>query len=166
MKRFNADGVIASMQPTSIYDDATWAFKRVNDSVLEGTYIFRSLLDDGTTLTFGSDWTVTSLDPLMGIYTAVTRRSRDGKNPDGWYPDEKITVEEALRCYTINNAYAGFQEDKLGTLETGKLADFVVLSKDLRVINPDDILKTKVVRTVVGGKDVYVQPEIKDRTWH
>jgi predicted amidohydrolase YtcJ len=166
MKRFNADGVIASMQPTSIYDDATWAYKRVNDSVLEGTYIFRSLLDDGTTLTFGSDWTVTSLDPLMGIYTAVTRRSRDGKNPDGWYPDEKITVEEALRCYTINNAYAGFQEDKLGTLETGKLADFVVLSKDLRVINPDDILKTKVVRTVVGGKDVYVQPEIKDRTWH
>ena len=94
------------------------------------------------------------------------RRSRDGKNPDGWYPDEKITVEEALRCYTYNSAYAGFQEDKLGTLETGKLADFVVLSKDLLVINPDDILETKVVRTVVGGKDVYVLPEIKDRTWH
>jgi len=166
MKRFSSGGVIASMQPTSIYDDAAWAYKRVNDNVLEGTYIFRSLLDDGATLTFGSDWTVTSLDPLMGIYTAVTRRSRDGKNPDGWYPDEKITVEEALRCYTYNSAYAGFQEDKLGTLETGKLADFVVLSKDLLVINPDDILETKVVRTVVGGKDVYVLPEIKDHTWH
>ncbi|HBN44852.1 MAG TPA: amidohydrolase [Candidatus Marinimicrobia bacterium] len=166
MKRFNADGVIASMQPTSIYDDASWAHKRINDNILEGTYIFRSLLDDGATLTFGSDWTVTSLDPLMGIYTAVTRRSRDGKNPDGWYSDEKITVKEALKCYTYNSAYAGFQEDKLGTLETGKLADFVVLSKDLLVINPDDILNTKVVRTVVDGKDVYIRPETKDRTWH
>ena len=156
MKRFNADGIIASMQPTSIYDDAAWAYKRVDDSILEGTYIFRSLLEDGATLTFGSDWTVTTLDPLMGIYTAVTRRSRDGLNPDGWYPDEKITVEDALRCYTINSAYAGFQEDKLGSLETGKLADFVVLSKDLRVINPDDILNTKVVRTVVDGKDVFI----------
>ncbi len=166
MKRFSANGVIASMQPAHLFDDASWAFKRVEDDVLVGTYIFRSLIDDGAKLTFGSDWTVTSLDPLMGIYTAVTRRSRDGKNPDGWYPDEKITVEEALKCYTYNSAYAGFQEDKLGTLETGKLADFVVLSKDLRVINPDDILNTKVVRTVVGGKDVYIQPDNNDRTWH
>ncbi len=157
MKRFSANGVIASMQPTSIYDDAAWAYKRVDDSILEGTYIFKSLLDDGATLTFGSDWTVTTLDPLMGIFTAVTRKTRDGKNPDGWYPKEKISVEDALRCYTINSAYAGFQEDKLGTLETGKLADFVVLSKDLRVINPDDILNTHVIRTVVDGKDVYVK---------
>ncbi len=166
MKRFSANGVIASMQPTSIYDDAAWAYKRVDDSVLAGTYIFRSLLNDGATLTFGSDWTVTTLDPLMGIYTAVTRRSRDGKNPAGWYPDEKISVEDALRCYTINSAYAGFQEDKLGTLETGKLADFVVLSKDLLVINTDDILNTKVVRTVVNGKDVYIQSYGKDRIWY
>jgi predicted amidohydrolase YtcJ len=129
----------------------------VDDSILEGTYIFKSLLDDGATLTFGSDWTVTTLDPLMGIFIAVTRKTRDGKNPDGWYPKEKISVEDALRCYTINSAYAGFQEDKLGTLETGKLADFVVLSKDLRVINPDDILNTHVIRTVVDGKDVYVK---------
>ena len=157
MKRFSANGVIASMQPTSIYDDAAWAYKRVDDSILEGTYIFKSLLDDGATLTFGSDWTVTTLDPLMGIFIAVTRKTRDGKNPDGWYPKEKISVEDALRCYTINSAYAGFQEDKLGTLETGKLADFVVLSKDLRVINPDDILNTHVIRTVVDGKDVYVK---------
>jgi predicted amidohydrolase YtcJ len=93
----------------------------------------------------------------MGIYTAVTRRTRDGKNPNGWYANEKISVEDALRCYTINAAYAGFQEDKLGTLVSGKLADFVVLTKDLRVIDPEDILNTKVARTVVDGKDVYVK---------
>ena len=154
------------MQPAHIYDDASWAFKRVEDDILEGTYIFRSLLDDGVNLTFGSDWTVASLNPLMGIYSAVTRKTRDGLNPNGWYPDEKITVEEALKCYTINNAYAGFQEDQLGTLEAGKLADFVVLSKDLLVINPNDILNTKVVRTVVDGKDVYIRSEDKDRSWH
>lgn len=166
IKRFSAEGVIPSMQPSSIYDDAVWAFKRVEDDILEGTYIFRSLIDDGANVTFGSDWTVTTLDPLMGIYTAVTRTTRDGLNPDGWYPNEKITVEEALKCYTANSAYAGFQEEKLGTLETGKLADFVVLSKDLRVINPDDILNTKVVRTVMDGKDVFILSEDKDRSWH
>ena len=129
----------------------------MEDDILQGTYVFQSLLKSNAILTFGSDWNVASLDPLMGIYTAVSRKTRDGKNPDGWYPNEKISVEDALRCYTINSAYAGFQEDKLGTIETGKLADFVVLSKDLRVINPDDILNTHVVRTVVGGKDVYVK---------
>jgi len=154
--RFYHDDVIASMQPAHLYDDAAWAHKRVEDDILQGTYAFQSLLKCHATLTFGSDWNVASLDPLMGIYTAVTRRTRDGKNPDGWYANEKISVEDALRCYTINAAYAGFQEDKLGSLETGKLADFVVLSKDLRVIDPEDILNTKVVRTVVDGKDVYV----------
>ena len=154
--RFYHDGVIASMQPAHLYDDAAWAHKRVEDDILQGTYAFQSLLNCHATLTFGSDWNVASLDPLMGIYTAVTRRTRDGKNPNGWYANEKISVEDALRCYTINAAYAGFQEDKLGSLETGKLADFVVLSKDLRVIDPEDILNTKVVRTVVDGKDVYV----------
>ncbi|MBC8323417.1 MAG: amidohydrolase [Candidatus Marinimicrobia bacterium] len=157
MKRFSVDGVIPSMQPAHLYDDAAWAHKRVEDDILQGTYVFQSLLKSNAILTFGSDWNVASLDPLMGIYTAVSRKTRDGKNPDGWYPNEKISVEDALRCYTINSAYAGFQEDKLGSLETGKLADFVVLSKDLRVINPDDILNTHVVRTVVGGKDVYVK---------
>jgi len=155
--RFYHDGVIASMQPAHLYDDAAWAHKRVEDDILKGTYAFNSLIKSKAVLTFGSDWNVASLDPLMGIYTAVTRHSRDENNPNGWYADEIISVEDALRCYTINAAYAGFQEDKLGTLETGKLADFVVLSNDLREINPDDILNTKVVRTVVDGKDVYVK---------
>lgn len=155
--RFYHDDVIPSMQPAHLYDDAAWAHKRVEDDILQGTHAFQSLLESNATLTFGSDWNVASLDPLMGIYTAVTRRTRDGKNPNGWYADEKITVEDALRCYTINSAYAGFQENKLGSLETGKLADFVVLSNDLRMIDPEDILNTKVVRTVVDGKDVYIK---------
>lgn len=157
--RFSKSGITASMQPPHLYDDGAWAHKRVGDNVLEGTYVFKTLLESGANVTFGSDWPVASLDPLMGIYTAVTRHTRDGKNPDGWYPDEKISVEEAIRCYTINSAYAGFQENKLGTIETGKLADFVVLSKDITAVEPEDILNTNVVRTVVGGKDVYIITE-------
>jgi predicted amidohydrolase YtcJ len=156
INRFSMNGITASMQPAHLYDDGAWAHKRVRDNVLKGTYVFKTLLESGANVTFGSDWPVASLDPLMGIYTAVTRHTRDGENSKGWYPDEKITVEEAIRCYTINSAYAGFQEEKLGTLEAGKLADFVVLSKNILAIAPEEILKTNVVRTVVGGKDVYV----------
>ena len=158
--RFNKNGITASMQPAHLYDDGSWAHKRVDDSVLKGTYVFKSLLESGANVTFGSDWPVASLDPLMGIYTAVTRHTRDGKNPNGWFPKEKISVEEALRCYTHNSAFAGFQEDKLGTIEAGKLADFIALSKDITIINPEEILETEVMRTVVGGKDVYVNMEI------
>jgi len=147
------------MQPAHLYDDGAWAHKRVRNNVLEGTYVFKTLLESGANVTFGSDWPVASLDPLMGIYTAVTRHTRDGKNPNGWYSQEKISVEDAIRCYTINSAYAGFQKEKLGTLESGKLADFVVLSKDITTIEPEEILNTTVVRTVVGGKDVYVITE-------
>ncbi|MCH7763774.1 MAG: amidohydrolase [Candidatus Marinimicrobia bacterium] len=159
INRFSKNGITASMQPPHLYDDGSWAHKRVRDNVLKGTYVFRTLLESGANVTFGSDWPVASLDPLMGIYTAVTRHTRDGKNPDGWYPDEKISVEDAIRCYTINSAYAGFQEEKLGTIEAGKLADFVVLSKNITAIEPEEILNTKVVRTVVGGKDVFVKKE-------
>ncbi len=159
IKRFSMNGITASMQPAHLYDDGAWAHKRVRNNVLEGTYVFKTLLESGANVTFGSDWPVASLDPLMGIYTAVTRHTRDGKNPNGWYSQEKISVEDAIRCYTINSAYAGFQKEKLGTLESGKLADFVVLSKDITTIEPEEILNTTVVRTVVGGKDVYVITE-------
>lgn len=159
MTRFSKNGITASMQPIHLFDDGAWAHKRVDDDVLQGAYVYKSLLESGANVTFGSDWPVASLDPLMGIYTAVTRHTRDGKNPNGWYPDEKITVEEAIRSYTINSAYAGFQEDKLGTIEAGKLADFVVLSKNITAIAPKEILTTKVIRTVVGGKDVFVSLE-------
>ncbi len=131
IKRFGPLGVVASMQPYHAVDDGRWAEKRIGAERLKGTYAFRSLIDSGAHLTFGSDWPVAPLDPLTGIYAAVTRRTADGANPNGWLPQQKITVAEALRSYTAENAWAGFQEGKVGVLKQGALADFAVLSKDL-----------------------------------
>lgn len=149
--------VIPSMQPYHAIDDGRWAYKRLDDDRLRRTYAFNTLLKTGAMVTFGSDWTVAPLKPLLGIYAAVTRRTLDGKNPNGWYPEEKIAVEQALRCYTANNAYAGFQENKLGILKPGMLADFVVLSDNLFTIAPEKIQDTKVLRTVVDGREVFVR---------
>ncbi|HEU4387901.1 MAG TPA: amidohydrolase family protein, partial [Blastocatellia bacterium] len=153
--RFGRLGVIASMQPYHAYDDGRWAEKRIGPTRIKTTYAFRSLLDSGATLAFGSDWYVAPLSPLMGIYAAVTRHTADGKNPRGWVPEQKLTVEEAVRAYTAGCAYAEFAEREKGTLEAGKLADVVVLSQDIFRVNPDDIPKTTVVYTIVGGRIVY-----------
>lgn len=153
---FAALHVIPSMQPYHAIDDGKWAFKRLDSARLKGTYAFKSLLATGANVTFGSDWTVAPLDPIAGIYAAVTRRTLDDKNPNGWFPDEKISVEQALKCYTANNAYAGFQENKLGKLKAGMLADFIVLSDDILSIAPEKIRDIKVSRTIVNGKEVYV----------
>jgi len=155
ISRFEQIGVIASMQPPHLIDDGRWAEKRIGSELLEGTYAFRSLLDSGAKLTFGSDWTVAPIAPLYGIYAAVTRRTLDDKHPNGWLPEQKITVEEALRCYTVNNAEGVFREDKLGTLEAGKYADFVVLSDNLLEIDPVKIKDVTVLRTVVDGIEQY-----------
>ncbi len=153
--RFAALGVIPSMQPYHAADDGRWAWKRIGPELIKGTYAFRSLLDSGAHLTFGSDWTVAPLDPRVGIQAAVTRQTLDGKNPDGWVPEQKISVEEALRCYTANNAYAMFAETRRGVLKPGYLADIVVLDRDLTRIPPTAIDQAKVVATLVGGKLVY-----------
>ncbi|MGE5107544.1 MAG: amidohydrolase [Sphingobacteriales bacterium] len=155
--RFAALHVIPSMQPYHAIDDGRWAAKRLDDARLKGTYAFKSMLDAGAILTFGSDWTVAPLKPIEGIYAAVTRRTLDDKNPNGWYPEQKITVEQALKCYTVNNAYAGFFENKTGTLKAGMLADLVVLSDNLFSIQPEKIWDLKVLRTVVNGKEVFVR---------
>jgi predicted amidohydrolase YtcJ len=147
--------VIPSMQPYHAIDDGKWAYKRLDSDRLKRTYAFKSLLARHAVLTFGSDWTVAPLDPIAGIYAAVTRRTLDDKNPNGWFPDEKISAEEALTCYTINNAYAGFQENKVGKLRAGMLADLVVLSDNLLTITPERIRAIKVLRTIVNGKEVY-----------
>jgi hypothetical protein len=152
---FAALGVIPSMQPYHCIDDGKWAYKRLDTDRLKRTYAFKSLLASGAKLTFGSDWTVAPLDPIAGIYAAVTRRTLDDKNPEGWYPAEKITVEQALKCYTANNAYAGFQENKLGKLKAGMLADLVELSEDIISAAPEKIRDIKVIRTIVNGKEVY-----------
>jgi predicted amidohydrolase YtcJ len=155
--RFAALHVIPSMQPYHAIDDGKWAYKRLDSARLKGTYAFKSLLKTGANVTFGSDWTVAPLDPIAGIYAAVTRRTLDDKNPNGWFPDEKISVEQAVKCYTANNAYAGFQENKLGRLKAGMLADFVLLSDDIFSIAPEKIRDVKVLRTIVNGKEVYVK---------
>ncbi len=152
---FAALNVIPSMQPYHAIDDGKWAAKRLDDDRLKRTYAFKSLLNAHAKLTFGSDWTVAPLTPIEGIYAAVTRRTLDDKNPTGWYPEQKISVEDALRCYTVNNAYAGFHENKTGMLKVGMLADFVILSDDLFKIAPEKIKDVKVLQTILDGKIVY-----------
>ncbi len=153
--RFAKLGVIASMQPVHLTDDGRWAEKRLGKERLKGTYVFKSLLASGTHVAFGTDWSVAPLNPLFGIYAAVTRQTTDGKNPNGWLSDEKISVDAAVRCYTLGSAYAEFQEHEKGTLEVGKLADFVILSEDIFTIDPTTIPNVKVIKTIVGGRVVF-----------
>lgn len=152
--RLKAQAVIGSMQPYHAIDDGRWAAKRIGRRI-DDMYMFRTLLDQNAHLAFGSDWTVAPIDPLKGIYAAVTRRTLDDKNPSGWVPQQKITVEETLRAYTAGCAYAGFQEQKGGLLATGRFADFVVLSENLLKIDPIQIPNVQVLRTIVGGKEAY-----------
>jgi predicted amidohydrolase YtcJ len=153
--RFGQLGIIASMQPYHVIDDGRWAEKRIGPERIKTTYAFRSLLDQGAVLAFGSDWTVAPIEPLLGIYAAVTRRTLDGKNPNGWVPEEKITVEEALRAYTMGDAYGVFAEDRRGKLAPGYLADLVLLDRDITLIPAEEIEQVAVKATVVGGRMVY-----------
>jgi predicted amidohydrolase YtcJ len=153
--RFGKLHVIASMQPYHCIDDGRWAEKRIGPERAKGTYAFRALLDSGAVLAFGSDWDVAPMQPLMGIYAAATRRTLDGKHPDGWVPEQKITVAEAIRAYTMGSAYASFDEKIKGSIEPGKLADMVVVSDDILSIPAVGIEKTRVETTVFDGKVVY-----------
>lgn len=155
IKRFGQLKVIASMQPFHAADDGRWAWKRLDAPRLKGTYAFRSLLDSGATLAFGTDWYVAPLNPMLGIHAAVTRQTLDDKNPNGWIPEQKISVEETVRAYTVGSAFAEFQENVKGSISAGKLADFVVLSADIFTINPNEIRNAQVLTTVVDGKIVY-----------
>jgi predicted amidohydrolase YtcJ len=153
--RFASEKVIASMQPYHAIDDGRWAEKRIGHERARTTYAFRSLLDAGARLAFGTDWTVAPLDPMLSVYAAVTRRTLDGKNPNGWIPEQKISVEEAVRAYTVGSAFAEFQEEVKSTIAPGKLADIVMLSEDIFAINPQQIEKVKVVLTILDGRIVY-----------
>ncbi|MFC1791702.1 amidohydrolase, partial [Gemmatimonadota bacterium] len=148
-------GVIAAMQPYHAIDDGRWAEKRIGPDRVRTTYAFRSLLGEGATLAFGSDWTVAPMDVRMGIFGALTRRTLDGANPGGWVPEEKISLEEALTAYTMGAALAGFAEGKTGSLEVGKYADMVVLSQDLFQMDPVEIPTVRVEMTLVGGEIVF-----------
>jgi predicted amidohydrolase YtcJ len=153
--RFAELGVIASVQPYHAIDDGRWAEKLIGRERAKLTYAFRSLLDAKARLSLGSDWPVAPATPLEGIYAAATRRTLDDANPKGWVPEQKISVEEALRGYTADAAFASFEEDEKGTLVSGKLADFAIIDRDITRIAPEEIRDARVTMTVVGGSTVF-----------
>ena len=153
--RFARLGVIASAQPFHAIDDGRWAHKRIGEKRCHEAYPFRSFLDQGVHLCFGTDWSVAPLNPLLGIYAAVTRRTLDGSHPDGWIPEQKISVAEAIACYTLNSAYASYDERSKGRLVKGYLADLVVLSGDLFAIPPERIREVQVDLTVLDGRVIF-----------
>jgi predicted amidohydrolase YtcJ len=155
IERFAVQDIIASMQPYHAIDDGRWAEDVIGAERSRTTYAFRSLVDVGARVAFGSDWAVAPATPIEGIYAAVTRRTLDGANPDGWVPAEKISVEQALHAYTTVAAYASFEEDLKGMLKPGLLADFVLIDRDLTAIPEDTLRDARVLATVVGGTVVY-----------
>ncbi|UCC40077.1 MAG: amidohydrolase [Candidatus Aminicenantes bacterium] len=154
-ERFRKLSIIASVQPYHAIDDGRWAEKKIGRKRCETTYAFKSFLEKGVVLACGSDWYVAPLNPLTGIYAAVTRKTVDGKNPEGWFPEQKISLEEAIKGYTLNGAYAEFAEEFKGSIEKGKLADLIVLSKNLFEIPPEEIKETEVRMTIFNGDVIH-----------
>ena len=161
--RFAALGVIASMQPTHCITDKRFAEKRIGLVRCRGAYAWRRLLDAGAKIAFGTDYAVEPLDPLEGLYAAVTRKDRASEPGDGWFPDQRLTMEEAIELYTLGSAYAEFMEDRKGMIKAGYLGDLVIFDKDLLTIAPDRIMSARVDATIVGGKVVYQRPETDAR---
>ncbi|MPS70987.1 MAG: amidohydrolase [Novosphingobium sp.] len=153
--RFAEQGVIASVQPFHAVDDGRWAVRRIGPERLKTTYAFESLIRSGAHVSFGSDWPVAPIDPLTGLKAAVLRQTLDGANPNGWYPEQKVEIHDALLAYTRGAAFAGRSEADTGTLSPGRLADFVIWDRDLAAIDPADLDKAKVVSTHLGGTKVY-----------
>lgn len=150
--------VIASVQPYHAADDGRWAVKRIGEERLNRTYAFKSLLDAGVKTCFGSDWPVAPIDPMTGIDAAVQRHTIDGANPNGWHPEQRVTIEQTLIAYTATAAYAGFREDRLGKIAPGYLADITVIDRNLLTVAPEEYLKAQVLRTFVGGKESFIAP--------
>ena len=155
IKEIARQNVIASVQPYHAIDDGRWAEKRIGEARLQGTYAFRSLIDQGAVVTFGSDWPVAPLDAIQGLFAAVTRETIDGENPGGWIPNERIAIEQALSAYTVNNALAGFQDMKLGKIQPGFLADLTVFDRNVVQTKTSDMRKTKILKTIVNGRERY-----------
>jgi predicted amidohydrolase YtcJ len=153
--RFARLHVIASVQPYHAIDDGRWAERRIGHDRASRTYAFRTFLDHGVRLALGTDWNVAPLNPMLTLYAAVTRATLDGKNPNGWFPEQKLTVPEAIEAYTMGSAYAEFQDKEKGSITAGKLADLVIVSDDLFSIDPVKIRDAKVLKTIVGGRVVW-----------
>ena len=157
--RLGPSGVLAEVQPFHLADDMRWMEERIGAERCEGAYAFRRIADSGARLCFGSDWPGTSasaypIDPMLGLYAAVTRMTLTGTPENGWFPDQRLSIEDAIRAYTLNGAYSTFEEDRKGSITVGKLADLAVLSRDLLTCAPEQILDTEIVHTVVGGRIV------------
>jgi predicted amidohydrolase YtcJ len=159
VKRYNKIEIIASVQPYHAIDDGVWVRNRIGKERELLTHIYKSFLDNDVVIAFGTDWPVAPLNPMYGLYAAVTRRTVDGKNPDGWIPEQKITIEEAIKAYTLDAAYASFEDNIKGSIEVGKLADLVVLSDDILTIDPVNIWNVKVAMTIFDGEIVYEKVE-------
>jgi predicted amidohydrolase YtcJ len=153
--RFRDLNIIASMQPVHATSDMNMAEDRVGSERIKGAYAWRTFLDNGVILASGSDYPVENANPFHGLYAAVTRKDTLGNPLDGWYPEQKLTRIEALRSFTADAAYAGHQELTLGTLDSGKWADFIVIDNDYFQIPESDIWKIRVLQTFVAGKEVY-----------
>jgi len=153
--RFAALKVIASVQPYHAIDDGRWAERRIGAERIKTTYAFRTLLDKGVRLSLGTDWSVAPLNPMLTVYAAATRATLDGRNPNGWVPEQKITIAEAVSAYTAGSAFAEFQEGSQGTIARGKLADLVILSDDIFNIPAARIKDVRVLTTIVGGRVVH-----------
>jgi len=153
--RFAALGVIASMQPTHCISDKKFCEKRIGTERAKGAYAWKSLADAGSMLAFGTDYQVEPLNPMEGLYAAVSRKDRLGESGDGWHPEQKISMEDAIKYYTLGSAYAQFMENRKGEIKKGYLADIVIVDKDLLTIPENEIMKAKVDYTITGGKVVY-----------
>ncbi len=157
--RFAQLGVIPSMQPTHCISDKNFYEKRVGFERCKGAYAWRSLIDAGSLLAFGTDYQVEPLNPMEGLYAAVTRKARGGEEGDGWFPEQKLTMEEAIYFYTLGSAYAQFMDDRKGMIRKGYLADIVIVDKDLLTVPENQIMSTRVDFTIVGGRIVYSSEE-------
>ncbi|MBI4429359.1 MAG: amidohydrolase [Ignavibacteriales bacterium] len=162
-QRLGALGVIAEVQPVHLSDDMRWMEERIGNERCKGAYAFKSILKSGAMLSFGTDWPGTSaaeypINPLLGLYAAVTRQTLDGLPADGWFPEERIDIKEAIKAYTYNSAYANFEEKEKGSISVGKLADITVLSKNLLKVDPKEMLQAEILYTIVDGKVVYTKP--------
>lgn len=159
-QRLGELGIIGEVQPFHLSDDMRWMEERIGTERSQGAYAFKTIQDNGSLLSFGSDWPGTSaseypINPMLGLYAAVSRQTLTGQPEAGWFPDEKISIEDAIKAYTYNSAYASFEEDIKGSIEVGKLADLAVLSQNLLTLSPADILNTEVLYTLVDGQIVY-----------
>jgi predicted amidohydrolase YtcJ len=157
--RFAGLGIIASMQPIHATSDMYWAEERVGPERIQGAYAWRRLLDAGVRLALGSDFPVEQVNPMLGIYAAVTRQDLEGHPPGGWYPGQALTREEALRGFTVDAAWAAFMENEVGSIEAGKRADFIVVDRDLMTVDAADIPHAQVLETWLDGQLVWKKPD-------